>query len=52
VNLTTASADRVHLQGLARDPVPEGLALQQFHGDEGSPIGPIDLVDGADVWMG
>jgi hypothetical protein len=34
------------LQRLARDPVPEGLSLQQFHCDEGSPI---RLVDRADV---
>ena len=36
---------------LASDPVPERLTLQQFHGDEGSPIGLIDLVDGANVRM-
>ncbi len=37
------------LQRLARDAVPECLSLQQFHGDEGSPIGLVDLVDRADV---
>src|ERR1700691_1015245 len=37
------------LQRLASDPVPECLPLQQFHGDEGSPIGLVDLVDCADV---
>jgi hypothetical protein len=37
------------LQRLARDLVPERLPLQQFHGDEGSPIGFVDLVDRADV---
>jgi hypothetical protein len=29
--------------------VPERLPLQQFHGDEGSPIGIVNLVDRADV---
>ena len=37
------------LQRLAADPVPERLPLQQFHGDEGSPIGLVNLVDRADV---
>jgi hypothetical protein len=36
-------------QRFAIDLVPEGLPFQQFHGDEGSPIGLIDFVDGADV---
>ncbi len=40
---------RFDLQRLASDPVPERLPLQQFHGDEGSPIGLVDLVDRADV---
>ena len=40
---------RLNLQRLASDAVPERLPLQQFHGDEGSPIGLVDLVDGADV---
>ena len=40
---------RLNLHSLARDAVAEGLALQQFHGDEGSPIGLVNLVDGADV---
>jgi hypothetical protein len=31
--------------------VPERLPFQQFHGDEGSPIGLVDLVNGADVCM-
>ena len=29
--------------------MPERLTLQQFHRDEGSPIGIVNLVDGADV---
>ncbi len=40
---------RFDLQRLASDPVPERLPLQQFHGDEGSPIGLVNLVDRADV---
>jgi hypothetical protein len=31
--------------------MPECLSLQQFHGNEGSPIGLIDFVDRADVRM-
>ena len=42
---------RFDLQRLASDPVPERLTLQQFHGDEGSSIGLVDFVDGADVRM-
>src|SRR5947209_20273124 len=40
---------RLDLHRLAGDPVPECLPLQQFHGDEGSPIGLVDFVNGADV---
>ena len=40
---------RLDLQRLAGNPVPERLPLQQFHGDEGSPIGLVNLVDRADV---
>ena len=42
---------RLDLHRLASDSVPERLALQQFHSDEGSPIGLVNLVDGADVRM-
>src|SRR2546425_3342121 len=42
---------RLDLHRLASDAVPECLPLQQFHGDEGSPIDLIYFVDGADVWM-
>ena len=31
--------------------MPKRLALQQLHGDEGSPIGLVNLVNGADVRM-
>jgi len=34
---------------LAGNPVPERLPLQQFHGDEGSPVGLVNFVNGADV---
>src|SRR5215467_3637079 len=37
------------LKRLASDQVPEGLSLQQFHRDEASSIGLVDLVDRADV---
>jgi len=37
------------LHRLAPDPVPERLALQQFHGNEAAPIGLVDFVDRADV---
>jgi hypothetical protein len=40
---------RLDFQRLASDPVPERLALQQFHGDEGSPIGLVNLMDRANV---
>ena len=42
---------RLNFQWLAADPVPERLALQQFHGDEGSPLGLVDLVNDANVRM-
>src|SRR5450432_875376 len=37
------------LQRLASDPVPQRLPLQQLHGDEGPPIGLVNLVDRANV---
>jgi hypothetical protein len=37
------------LQRLAADYVPQRPPLQQFHCDEGSPIGVVNLVDRADV---
>src|ERR1700693_5322649 len=48
-NLDAQIEHRFDLQWLASDPVPECLPLQQFHGDEGSPIGLVNLVDRADV---
>ncbi len=38
-------------QRLASDPVPKRLAFQELHGDESSPIGLVNLVDGANVRM-
>jgi hypothetical protein len=38
-------------QRLFFDPVLEGVALHQFHGDEGLAVVLADLVDGADVRM-
>jgi hypothetical protein len=40
---------RLDRHRLASDPVPECLALPQFHGDECSPVGLIDFADRADV---
>src|ERR1700675_3217687 len=40
---------RCDLQRLASDPMPKRLPVEQFHGDEGSPIGIINFVDRADV---
>src|SRR6266852_1170930 len=48
-NLDAQIEHRFDLQRLASDPVPERLSLQQFHGDEGSPVGLVNLVDRADV---
>jgi len=41
----------VGLDGTARDALPERLAFEQFHGDEGLTFGLVDVVDGADVGM-
>ena len=41
--------NRFDLQRLACDPVPQRLPFQQFHSDEGAPIGLVNLVDRADV---
>src|SRR5438045_2727575 len=38
-----------NLQRLPTDLMPESLPLQQFHGDEGSPIRLVNFVDRADV---
>ena len=47
---TTSSLEaRLDLQRFPSDPVPQRLPLQQFHRDEGSPLGVIDFVDGANV---
>jgi hypothetical protein len=48
-NLDAQIEHRFDLQRLATYHVPKRLPLQQFHGDEGSPIGLVDLVDRADV---
>ena len=34
---------------LTRNHVPKGLSFQEFHGDERSPIGFVDFVDGTNV---
>src|SRR6266852_5423263 len=48
-NLDAQIEHRFDLQWLARDRVPERLPLQQFHGNEGSPLGLVNLIDRADV---
>jgi hypothetical protein len=48
-NLDAQIEHRLDLQRLASDPVPERLPLKQFHSDEASPIGLVNLVDRADV---
>src|SRR6476660_1126508 len=48
-DLDTQIEHRLGLQLLAIYYVAEGLTLQQFHRDEGSPIGLVNLVDRADV---
>src|SRR5215472_17966076 len=40
---------RFDFHRLASDQVPERLPLQQFHGNEGSPIGLVNFVDRADI---
>ena len=42
---------RLDFQRLAADPAPERLPIQQFHDNEGSSLGFVNLVDGADVRM-
>ena len=48
-NLDSQIEHRLDLQRLAADYVPERLAFQQFHGNKGSPIDLVDLMDRADV---
>ena len=48
-NLDAEIEHRFDLQRLSSDSVPECLPLQQFHGNEGSPIDFVDFVDRADV---
>src|SRR6266571_4840907 len=48
-NLDTQIEYYFDLQRLASNLVPECLPLQQFHGDEGSPIELVNLMDRADV---
>jgi len=48
-NLDAQIEHRLDLHRLATDSVPQCLPLQQFHGDEASSIGLVDLVDRADV---
>ena len=42
---------RLNFQGLAANSAPKRLALQQLHSKENSPLGLVDLVNGADVGM-
>jgi hypothetical protein len=51
-NLNAQIEYRLDLQRLTSYPMPERLPLQQFHSDEGSPVGLVNFVDGADVRMG
>src|SRR6266852_8513208 len=46
-NLDAQVEHRLDLHRLTSDPMPERLALQPFHSDEGSPSGLVNLVDGA-----
>jgi hypothetical protein len=48
-NLDAQIEHRFDLQRLASYQVPERLSLQQFHRNEGSPIGLVDFMDRADV---
>src|SRR5215469_5285388 len=41
----------VDFHRFAGDLMPEGLPLKKFHRDEGSPLGFVDLIDRADVWV-
>src|ERR1700730_10079979 len=51
-NLDAQIEHRFDLQRLARNPAPERLPLQQFHANEGSPVGLVDFMDRADVRVG
>src|SRR5207253_7620269 len=41
--------NRLDLQWLATDPVPQSLAFAQLHRDDGASINFVDFIDGADV---
>src|SRR5271169_166902 len=48
-NLDAQIEHCLDLQRLAPDPASERLPFQQFHGDEGSPLDLVNLIDCADV---
>jgi hypothetical protein len=50
-NLDGQIEGRLYFKRLASDQVPERLALQELHSNESSPIGLVNLVDGANVRM-
>jgi hypothetical protein len=50
-NLNAQIEDRLQLQRLASDSMPECLSFKQFHGDKGPPVSLVNLMNRADVRM-